>query len=51
MPTLTRLLTVLALLAGFAYGSVFALAHFVTPRQTEISIDVPLNLPAPGQTP
>jgi hypothetical protein len=43
MPTLTRL--ILTLSTGFAivYATTFALAYFVTPKQTEITIEVPLD--------
>ncbi len=40
MPTLTRLLIVLALIAAIGYGTVFALANFVPPREKEITIRV-----------
>lgn len=43
MPTLFRLLTILCVLAGLAYAALFALANFVTPRQTEMTVEVPLD--------
>jgi len=41
MPSLIRLLMVLGLLGGFAYGAMFALANFVQPKQREMSITIP----------
>ena len=41
MPTLFRLLTTLAVLAALAYGAIWALATFVTPTQSEITIRIP----------
>ncbi|MFN4272259.1 MAG: histidine kinase [Aliihoeflea sp.] len=43
MPTLFRFLTVLAILAGIAYGAMFALATLVEPNYGEMSIRVPLD--------
>ncbi len=43
MPTLIRFLTVLAVLAGLAYGAMFALTTFVEPRKGEMSVRVPLD--------
>ena len=43
MPSLLRLLMVVGLLGGFAYGAMFALAKFVTPKQREMSITIPAN--------
>lgn len=43
MPSLLRLLMVVGLLGGFAYGAMFALANFVTPKQREMSITIPTN--------
>ena len=40
MPTLTRLLIVLVLLCATGYGIVYSLAHFVHPREREITIRV-----------
>ncbi|MGH6761373.1 MAG: histidine kinase [Phyllobacterium sp.] len=50
MPTLTRLLFVLAVAALLIYGTMVALVTFVTPRQTEMTIRIPadrLNPPQP----
>jgi hypothetical protein len=41
MPSLIRLLMVLGLLGGAAYGAMFALANFVEPKQREMSITIP----------
>jgi len=41
MPSLIRLLVVLGLLSGFAYGAVFALATLVQPKPREITITIP----------
>ncbi|MDY8107832.1 hypothetical protein U0C82_01550 [Fulvimarina sp. 2208YS6-2-32] len=43
MPTLFRLLTILALIAGIIYGIMAALVYFVEPTRTELTIDVPLK--------
>ncbi|WP_305988212.1 hypothetical protein [Roseibium sp. MMSF_3544] len=40
MPTLTRLLLVLALLGALGYGTIYALANFVDPREREITVRV-----------
>jgi hypothetical protein len=41
MPSLIRLLMVVGLLGGAAYGAMFALANFVQPKQREMSITIP----------
>jgi hypothetical protein len=43
MPTLTRLILTLLTIFALGYGAMFALANFVTPKQTEITIEVPLD--------
>jgi hypothetical protein len=43
MPSLFRLLMVLGLLGGVAYGAMFALANFVQPKQREMSITIPAS--------
>jgi hypothetical protein len=51
MPTLTRLILVLAILAGLVYAGMVALVTFVHPNQTEMTIRIPsekLN-PKPDQ--
>ena len=45
MPTVFRLLTVLAILAAIVFAVIFALATFVTPRQGRIVQEVPITLP------
>jgi hypothetical protein len=51
MPTLFRLLTALALIAAVTFAAMAALVYFVEPRQSEIVIEVPLEvLQAPIQT-
>jgi hypothetical protein len=41
MPSLFRLLTVIAIIVGLVYGGLYALAHFVQPRTREISVTIP----------
>ena len=41
MPSLFRLLMVLGILGGLAFGAVFSLATLVDPRPREITITVP----------
>jgi hypothetical protein len=43
MPTLTRLILTLLTVFAIGYGIMFALANFVTPKQSEITIDVPID--------
>lgn len=43
MPSLFRFLFTLAVLAGIAYGAMFALVIYVEPREREISIRVPTD--------
>jgi hypothetical protein len=43
MPTLFRFVVTLAVLAGIAYGAMFALVMFVEPKKTEISVRIPLE--------
>lgn len=43
MPTLVRLLTILALVCGTIYGIMAALVYFVEPTRTEVT--VPVTLP------
>ncbi|MER0239815.1 hypothetical protein [Fulvimarina sp. MAC8] len=57
MPTLFRLLTILAIIAGIIYGIMAALVYFVEPTRSELTIEVPLPPlkpvepePAPPQT-
>lgn len=41
MPTLFRFVTFIIFMIGFAYGSMFALATFVKPKQSELTIRIP----------
>jgi len=41
MPSLVRLLMVVGLLGGAAYGAMFALANFVQPAPREMTITIP----------
>lgn len=43
MPTLSRFLFSLIVIAIIAYGVVYALANFVTPRQRDIEIRIPTD--------
>jgi hypothetical protein len=41
MPSLIRLLVVVGLLGGAAYGAMFALANLVQPKPREMTITIP----------
>lgn len=41
MPSLIRFLATIAILAGIAFGTMFVLAEFVEPEQSEMSHRVP----------
>jgi hypothetical protein len=41
MPSLLRLLAVIAILVGIAYGGLYSLAHYVQPRPREMSVSIP----------
>lgn len=41
MPTLFRFVVVTAILAGIAYGTMFALVMFVEPKKGEMSVRIP----------
>jgi len=43
MPTLFRLIVIVAVLVGLVYGSMYALATFVHPKVGEISVRVPAD--------
>ncbi|PWL19598.1 hypothetical protein DKP76_03395 [Falsochrobactrum shanghaiense] len=43
MPTLTRLLAFLAVIAAIAYGAMFALANFVQPTTHQITVEIPAS--------
>lgn len=47
MPTLFRLLVTLGVIAALGYGAMLALAIFVEPRMRDITVNVPLERPAP----
>jgi phage shock protein PspC (stress-responsive transcriptional regulator) len=40
MPSLLRLLTVIAIVCGVGYGGLYALAHFVKPSSREMSVSI-----------
>lgn len=41
MPSLIRFLTVVAILAGLAYGAMYALVVLVEPNKGEMSVRIP----------
>lgn len=41
MPSLFRFLMLCAVLAGIAYGAMFALVIYVEPKEREISVRIP----------
>jgi len=41
MPSLLRLLAVIAVLGAAVYGGLYALAHYVQPTSREISVTIP----------
>ncbi|MGA2891786.1 MAG: histidine kinase [Xanthobacteraceae bacterium] len=41
MPSLLRLLAVIALIGAAAYGALYALSHYVQPKPREISVTIP----------
>lgn len=41
MPTLSRFLIILAVIAGAIYGSMYALVLFVEPKQGEMTVRIP----------
>ena len=43
MPSLIRFIVVCGILAGLAYGGMFALATFVEPEEREIRVKIPSN--------
>lgn len=40
MPSLLRFLSVVAIIAGLAYGAIFALANFVNPSPREMTVTI-----------
>ena len=49
MPTLFRLLTILAVLAGLVYGSMYALVLYVEPNMGEMTVRIPPERLNPAQ--
>ena len=43
MPSLIRFIVICGILAGLAYGGMFALATFVEPEEREIRVKIPSN--------
>ena len=43
MPSLIKLLTILAIVAGLVYGAMVALVMLVEPRTGEITVRVPID--------
>lgn len=43
VPTLFRFLFIVAVLAGIAFGAIFALATFVEPAPRDMTVTVPAN--------
>ncbi|MBB4093846.1 hypothetical protein [Brucella pecoris] len=43
MPTLTRLVLFIALVAAIVYGAMYALANFVEPDIREITVEIPAS--------
>ena len=41
MPSLLRILAIVAVLCGAVYGGLYALAHFVQPQPREITVSIP----------
>jgi hypothetical protein len=41
MPSLFRFLTVVAVIGGIVYGTIFVLANFVNPKPREMTINIP----------
>jgi hypothetical protein len=41
MPSLLRLLAVIAILSAVVYGGLYTLANFVQPKPREISVSIP----------
>ncbi|WP_196260637.1 histidine kinase [Pelagibacterium limicola] len=44
MPTLFRLLTVIAIIIGLVYAGMFSLAVLVEPREREVTVRVPARV-------
>jgi len=50
MPTLIRLIVVLLVLAGIAFGAMFALVATVTPRDKQVTVRIPARDLVPSAT-
>jgi lipopolysaccharide export LptBFGC system permease protein LptF len=49
MPSLLRLLTILAIIAALIYGGLYALANFVQPHSRQMSVSILPNQFLKGQ--
>jgi hypothetical protein len=49
MPSLIRLLTVVAILCGLVYGGLYSLAHLVRPVPRQMSVFIPASKFYKGQ--
>lgn len=43
MPTLFRFVMILGVIAALGYGAMIALVFLVTPKQTELTVRVPID--------
>lgn len=43
MPTLTRLIAFVVVIAAIAYAAMYALANFVTPQTQEMKVEIPAS--------
>jgi hypothetical protein len=43
MPSLFRFLTVVAIIVGTIYGTIYALANFVNPKPREMTVTIPAD--------
>lgn len=48
MPSLIKLLAILAILVGIVYGTMFALVMLIEPRTGEMTLRVPIGASSPG---
>ena len=53
MPTLIRLVVILLVLVGLAYGGMFALVMIVEPKEKEVTVRIPARdlVPSPERDP
>lgn len=49
MPTVTRFVMTIGIVAALVYGVMFALATFVKPRIGEMTVEVPIVRPKPAE--